>query len=600
MRLVLIFSLFFSFYSYSRNLLHYQKLSEKRQAGPSAQKEVSVELESITEKLQEGMKRLLFTLTHEHTSEEKKLRIIETLSETALLNNKVEETLKGLVARGSECENEEEQVGCRIIDIVSLEAHAELMRRRADSLAREDQENWDYYKDMAISGALIITGIGLVFIPVGGPVLTTALFTARYATLSKAIGASVVTGIGLYQVDREIATEEEGEDLRNIFELVKDVAGANVLTTAIFHFAQLGDKDLLEQIVLSSSEEELMELFYRVIEDGSRSDETRRVAVEALLAFPEELQIRRTRTTQLLMEMADKNPNDLALGVRISAVKALGKIGERASEVAEYLNRMGKGESEESEYLNRIGKRESEELEFLIESEDQKEIEDELRLIVLVQSGRNKAYFDKAIQTLAEWIDDSRSEEDNESFLNNLEIQLEIPKSFLNAFLSAKEEKIRQKGLDSENKVMKQLENHIIVLKEFISSGILDIETKLKLSEILIDWTKNSPNSPESLEIKAFLGGVWTNPAEDTLLYVRQLEAKNPTEENKPAFEFLKGEISKRKGIKNTTIALEEIEKIIGDTGPFYEKYPNQTEILEKIKIFLGSYKKMIENIKEL
>ena len=237
-------------------------MAEKKKTSQSAQKEDFIELENITEKLQEDMKSLLFTLTHEYTSEEKQLEIIKTLSETALLNNQVEEALKGLVERGRKCESEEDQTGCLILDMVSLKAHTELIRRQVDSLARQEQE----YKDMILDGVLIITGAGLLFIPVGGPVLSTALFTLRFATMGKLTGGSIVTGIGLYRVGREIIGGED-EDLKNVFEFVKGAVATSILTKAIFHFAQLGDKDLLEQIVLSSSEEELIELFYSVIED---------------------------------------------------------------------------------------------------------------------------------------------------------------------------------------------------------------------------------------------------------------------------------------------------------------------------------------------
>ena len=454
--------------------------------------------------------------------------------------------------------------------MVTLKAHTELIRRKTDSLTRLDQENRDYYKDMALDGVLIITGAGLLFIPVGGPAFTTALFTMRFATMGKAVSSSVVTGIGLYRVGREVVGGED-EDLKNVFELVKDVTATNILTKAIVHFAQIGDKELMERIVLSSSESEAIDWLYRVIEDSSYSSETSSVAIEALLAFPEELQERRTKTIGLLTELADKNEEQMSLRARISAVKVLGKIGERVSEVAEYLAEKGKRRSKETEFA---------------ETEDEKEIEDELRLIALVQSGRNKAYFDNSIEELAEWIKTSKNRKDNKSFLNNLTIQLEIPKAFLNFLLLAKEDRVKVGEKASE-----KLQDYIIVLREFILSEIIDIETKLKFSKILISWDN-------SLESKAFLGENWTNPAEDIGLYVEQLHEKKPTQENKPAFEFLKKEISKLRDIKDFTIVLPQIDSIIGDTGAFYDKYPNQKELAEKIKVFIEDYKKMQKSIK--
>ena len=499
------------------------------------------------------MKRLLFNLTHEQTSEEGQLEIIQTLSETVLLYGEVESALKELTKRGSECENEEDQTGCFILDMVSLKAHTELIRRQVESLTREDQESWDYYKDMALDGVLIIAGVGFLFIPVGGPVISSALFTARVASIGKFTGGSIVTSIGLYRVGREMIGGEN-EDLKTVFEFVKEAMATNILTKAIFHFAQLGDEKLLEQIVFSSSEEDLLKLFYRVIEDDSRLDETRSVAVETLLAFPEELQIRRTKTTKLLMKIADENSNDLDLGVRVSAVKVLGKIGERVPEVAEYLLEKGGHEGE---------------------------IEDELRLISLVQSGRNRAYFDISMATLAEWLR-GRNYKDRP-----LNIQyLEVSDTYIDLLLSAKE----------ETKTIEKLEKYIIVLKEFILSGILDIETKLKFSEVLINWTKNSTKIEE---IKGFFKEVWKNPAEDIGLYVEQLEHKKPTQANRPAFSFLKAEISKLKrgAVKNPGKFLQRIESIIGDTGPFYDEYSNQKEIAKKLGAFIEIYQKIQEFI---
>ena len=580
MRLVVIFSVFLPFFCYGRvNPLYYQKMTdEKKQNSQSAQEEDSADLESITEELQKDMKSLLFTLTHEQTGEEKKLEIIKTLSETALLNNKVEDALRKLVARGRKCENEEDQTGCLILDMVTLKAHTELIRRKTDSLTRLDQENRDYYKDMVLDGVLIITGAGLLFIPVGGPAFTTALFTMRFATMGKAVGSSVVTGIGLYRVGREVVGGED-EDLKNVFELVKDVTATNILTKAIVHFAQIGDKELMEGIVLSSSESEAIDFLYRVIEDSSYSSETSSVAIEALLAFPEELQERRTKTIGLLTELADKNKEQLDLRVRISAVKVLGKIGERVPEVAEYLAEKGKGRSEEQ----------SKETEFA-ETEGEKEVEDELRLIALVQSGRNKAYFDNSIEELDDWIE-KNSKDDNKTFLNSLNIKLEIPKAFINFLLSAKEDRVKVGEKASE-----KLHQHIIVLREFILSEIIDIETKLKFSKILIHWTESFS---ESMKIKEFLRKIWTNPAEDIGLYLKQFQEKKPTQENKPAFEFLQSRIEFLKGIKSSDILREivqdHIQSIIDD---FEKAYPKQKEISEKFKVFIADYTKMLENIK--
>ena len=542
-------TLFFFFVcssAFGAQTLHYQKTAKRKQTEPKNQADI-VDLEALKEDLEEDMRKLLFTLTHEHTSLAEKLEIIEILSETALLNNEIMTALKELVKRGSQCENEPEQTACRTLDILSLKAHGELMRRKTSRLIRIEQESWDHYKDMALDGVLIITGLGLAFIPVGGPFMTTALFTIRAATVGKLTGGSIVTGIGLYRVGREVL-EGEDEDLKSVFEFVKGVAAGNILTKAIFHFAQLGDAELLNQIVLISSESELINLLYAVIKDSSHSDETRSVAIQTLLALPEALQIRRTRTVQLLKDIVDTG-QDQDLEIRISALKVLGKIAERAEEAAEYLEKVG-------------GKKES---------------EDELRLIALIHAGRNPDYIDIVIDALLELITDSKNKGNKPYFLNSLESQIEIPPAFLSSLLSVKKEQT----------------NHIIVIKEFILTGISDIETKLKLSDILIHWTKASP---ESEEIKEFLKKIWENPALDIGIYVEQLHEKNSSQDNKPAFDFLKTEISHLRGILDSSIVLLKVDSSIIEFKRFY---PDQIKITEELRTFIESYKKMqnyIEN----
>ena len=533
---ILMIALFFFFVcssAFGAHPLYYQKMA--KQTKPKNQADI-VNLEALKEDLEEDMRKLLFTLTHEQTALSEKLEIIEILSAATLLNNDIMTALKELVERGSQCENEQEQTACRTLDILSLKAHGELMRRKTNRLIRIEQESWDHYKDMVLDGVLIITGLGLFFIPVGGPSITIALLTARAATFKKAAGGSIVTGIGLYRVGREVLKGED-EDLKSVFEFVKGAVAGNILTKAIFHFAQLGDAELLNQIVLISSESELIHLLYAVIKDSSHSDETRSVAIQTLLALPEALQIRRTGTVQLLKDIVDTG-QDQDLEIRISALKVLGKIAERAEEAAEYLEKVGGREEEE----------------------------DELRLIALIHAGRNPDYIDNSMKTLAAWLE-------NRNYIDNpLNIKLETPTAFLNLLLSSKKETISDR---------------IIVIKEFISSGILDIETKLKLSETLIHWTEDSP---ESEEIKEFLKKIWENPAIEIGIYVEQLHQKNSSQDNKPAFDFIKSEFSEI--IKNP--ARDPLKVIESTINKFEKNYPNQKEIVaEKLRNFIESYKKL-------
>ena len=83
---------------------------------------------------------------------------------------------------------------------------------------------------------------------------------------------------------------------------------------------------------------------------------------------------------------------------------------------------------------------------------------------------------------------------------------LDIPNSFVTYLLPEKEERLSEE----------QLENHKIVVREFIRLNLLDIGLKFMFSEALISWD----DSPKTKEL---LRTAWANPAEDMGRYVAQL-----------------------------------------------------------------------------
>ena len=85
--------LFFCSYGFGANPLYSQQKNLKRNQEVQFKSQTDQEnfdkLKTLTEELNESKKKLLFTLTHEHSSEHKKLKLIETLKELALFDEDV-------------------------------------------------------------------------------------------------------------------------------------------------------------------------------------------------------------------------------------------------------------------------------------------------------------------------------------------------------------------------------------------------------------------------------------------------------------------------------------------------------------------------------
>ena len=227
--------------------------------------------------------------------------------------------------------------------------------------------------------------------------------------------------------------------------------------------------------------------------------------------------------------------------LRETSVHVLGEIGAKAPGVAEYLRDKGDDDSEEN---------------------------DKLRLIALIQLGRNTSHFPHSIYLLSGWLKGRDHEK------NPLAIQPEIPDSFLDSLLLVKKAELSA--------------NHITVLQEFILSGILDIELKLKFSETLMSWD-------DSLDSKALLQKAYADPVIDIGIYVENLSKKILSEKNHAAFDFLQSQISKLENVDNTEIVLKKTELIIKELE---RKHPDQVKIAKKIENLVDSYKKMLESIK--
>jgi len=139
-----------------------------------------------------------------------------------------------------------------------------------------------------------------------------------------------------------------------------------------------------------------------------------------------------------------------------------------------------------------------------------------------LQSGRNKEYFLFAIDTLAWWL------KGRDYHREPLNIQPEIPDSFLNSLLLLKN--------------WKDSRDYIVVVREFLCSGILNAELKIKFSEALLSFDEGS-------ESKALLREAYSNPARDIRLYIEyDLFKEGLSEENYGAFQLL---INRSRALEN-------------------------------------------------
>jgi len=332
-----------------------------------------------------------------------------------------------------------------------------------------------------------------------------------------------------------------------VLSLVSNVVFRDVLTRELFSILSSTnerERYLAFNLLRTVEEETLIKDLLNAITNEKNSVKVRESSIKALRAFPGTDEILRKSAMDVLKGVIDESQIPT---LREAGVSVLGEIGEGEPEVAEYLKKRGENKKEN----------------------------DKLRLMALVQLGRTQQYFSVSLVALINlFIDIS----------NPLSDPLNIPNSFVVDLLMEKQESLSEE----------QLENHKIVVREFIRLDILDIGLKFRFSETLISLD----DSPETKEL---LRTAWANPAEDIGRYVAELREESLSDDNYPAFEFLRTEIGKRKVIKNTTIALEEIETIIGESdkiGEFEKKYPNQREISENLDNFLNSYKNMQKTLK--
>ena len=503
-------------------------------------------LNILRDQLKRYVDSLMLVFLNEKTPKQNQIEILEEIQSIAELNGEITTALSQLSQSGiaitdfktSQAKFKDENIS------LWVKTQTELIRRKQlalDSLQRRERKlDHDFWVNLTLDGVVIVTGGVLFFVPAIGPVLSIPLTAGRISLTGQKLGAilmatgSVESGLELWNYFFK-GEEEEGRALS----FVSDLVLRDVLTKELFNIlssVQQRDKYLAINLFGSADEENFIKALLNSMEDDQYSVQARLSSMRALRAFKDMEGSLKEKVISALKEVIDKS--DIP-ALRETALPILGEMGEGDLQVAEYLEEKG----------------------------DETNKNEKLRLIALIQLGRDKAHFSSYINLLADWLKDRDHKQ------KPLSIQPEIPDSFVNSLLL-----VESSGLS---------ENHLIVVKEFILSGILSAELKLRFSETLLSWDK----SPEN---KALIKTAYTDIVRELDLYVEDLFEGNLFEENYPVYQFLQERIDKIKAIENPEIAGREIERMMKELK---KTYSNQIKIVKKVENFLNSLKKLLESL---
>ena len=488
---------------------------------------------------------LMLMLLDEDTPRENQMEILEEIRNIADINGEITVALNQISQSGMG-QNEiniKEDTG-RDEDIsVWAKSQVELIRRKQLALneleRRETKLDEDFWVHLALDGVVIVAGGVLFFVPAVGPAVSIPLTAGHIAITGQRLGV-LLMATGFAGSGLDVWNYIFGEE-KKVPSFVSDIAFRDVFTKEIFNILSSpnqSDRYLAVNLLKSAVDEEtLISDLLIAIQDERRSAEVRQSAIRALRSMSDMEEGLRKEVVGVLKRVIDESQIP---SLRETSVVVLGEIGRGMPEVAEYLFDRG-GDASNS---------------------------DELRLISLIEFGRSEDYFSVSIEMLSKWLKGRNYEK------NPLRIQPDIPDSFRDSLLSVKRRK--------------SSESHTIVLKEFIRSGILDVDLKIEFSETLLSWD----DSPEN---KALLREVYSNPAEDIRRYVENdLFGGDLFEESYGASQFLQGELRKveKSSTKNLTKAINLI------INKFDKDYPHQEKISENLKVFIENYKKIQESIK--
>ena len=466
-------------------------------------------------------------LLNKDTSEELRIEIIKELRASPDNSQQMKIVLTQLSQKGIDKEKNP-----KLWIIVQSEwrkvkkAELEELNRNVDTLPIKFYVDSIAYLLTAISGGV------LIFTPIG----QTAFIVGKGTLKALGVLLGTIAGIGGLSNINYFLSEEDQKNISFFTEFIK----INPLVGGVIHLLSAtdeNDKYLAERLSQASTLEDFITELVHSIGDDKYSIPTQEAVINALRGFSdieEDLRIEAIENLKHIIK------NSTYPSLKEFSVSALGEIGEGVEGVAEYLISLTDADNEN----------------------------DELRFLALVELGRDKYYFLTSIEKLSEWFEEIANIEDL------LIIQPEIPDSFLDSLLMTTQ--------------AEHLEQHIIVVKSLIRSGILEFDLKLEFSETLLNWD----DSPEN---KTFLREVYLNPVEDIKSYIKQeLSKKRLSAEDHKALKFLTAEINGLADNKTAIEILYEIELIM---GKLEIQYPNQVEIALKLENIVDSYKKVLESI---
>ena len=425
---------------------------------------------------------------------------------------------------------------------------AELIRRKELALntlkKREKKLDEDFWVNLALDGVVIVAGGILFFVPAVGPAVSIPLTAGRITLTGQRLGA-LLMATGALESGLDAWNYLFGEEEERALSLISDAVFRDVFTREMFSILSLekeSDRHVALNIIATVTDDRtLINNLLNTIQNERHSVDVRLPAIRVLRAFTQMDKDLKTEMVSALKGVIDES-NIPAL--RRESVSVLGELGKGMEGMAWYLKEIGEDETKS----------------------------DEVRLIALIEIGRDKSYFSMSIRELTKWLEDRGK---SQRLAIHPENPLEISNSFLDSLLSAER---RERS-----------ENHIIVVRGFIRLDIPNANLKPRFSNTLLSWD----DSPEN---KALLREAYSNPARDINSYVENdLFKDGISEENYGASEFLKSKVNYLVNAKNPAIALIAIELAIED---FRKIYPNQTEASEKLEEVVNSYKKILEAVK--
>ena len=406
---------------------------------------------------------------------------------------------------------------------------------------------WDTLElsvDLVSHGVVIFLG-GLIWIVVPGTWPTAAylpfIIKAGHLTWSGKKLGTILMGLGVFQTMADLwdyfFQEKPQTPMTFIPTLILRSAFANEVFK-IIHSNNPQDRLLAGDLLFSPTEDMAITHILHAIEEDEYSISTRQSAIRALRAFPKASETMKDTIISTLKNIIDKRQNQI---LRLSSLNALAEVGKKNQKVLKYLETKG-NDTDES---------------------------DEFRLLALIGLGRDELSFPTSVQLLASWLG-GRDYRDNPL---RMKTQLEIPGSFRDLLFKDTGE---------------HLTDSLIVIREFVRSGILDLYTLLRFSNALI-------HLDSGLTTQNFLREVYSgrNLIADIESYVEELLQESESQEDDEFLELFMIDFKD----KSPWTIIERLKPFISSVQDLKNQYSKESPIIKKLTDFLEFYENILQFI---